>query len=458
MRYIRAHKFEIGIFILAVLVRLALFGATFTAHERVFEDTISGADGYFVISQNILAGHGYSSQGSPPYVLNSIRPPVQPYFLAGAHVLFGGYWGPFALQILMGGAIALLGIALARYFTLSKKAPYAVGILLAVEPLGSLFSTIFYAETTCTFLLLLALLCFFKYIDEHKLPLLLCAGAALGLSTLAKPTVEYVALLCSAALAWHYRATLRKELPRIALFALTFLLVLSPWVYRNWSVFGVAGVSPQLGEQLNVVLVPSVLSMENGTTFDYEYRKVISAGGADTNTASIASSSEYLHRALPILLAHPKALALTMANTALNFFIHDGVYVVLDYAGAQPKGSLGKPALFLLLSDPGKLFGYIKSVIFEPTIAILFARVFWIMTTILFVAGSARIAWHHDNTRRMLGVAVVIYFMLTTLIIGIAVTGRYRLPVNAIILSVAVSEAVVLTAAMRRRFDVTHGL
>lgn len=451
--YLSAHRWEAGIFLLALLLRVGLFTVSYHAQDYQFLETISGADGYFTISRNLVAGNGYSAEPAAPYVLNSIRPPVQPYFLAGMSMLFGGYAGPLALQILMGSIIPLLGIAIARYLTSSRRLPLLVGGLLALEPLSALFSFIFYPETIFTFLLLLAVLCIYRYIDQHRVVLLGYAAVLLGLATLAKPTAQYLPLLVVAVLLWHYRQTLRREWPRLALFLGVFALVLSPWVYRNWTTFGAASVSPQLGTQLYIVLMPSVLSMANGTTFAHEFDTAIANGGADPTHADIAQEHAYIAKAVPALLAHPKALAIILANTGLNFFIHDGVFEVLKHAGAKPAVMLGKPALFLLLSDPGKIVGYIGTVIFQPTIFILFARVFWIVTTGFFVYGAVQYLRRHPDIRGVFAIALVGYFMLTTLVIGLAITGRYRIPVNAFIFTFALYGAATCIAPLRRHLS-----
>jgi len=452
MQFFKTYRLELLIFALALAVRVLLFGMSYHAAGNNLENTISGADGYFTISENLLAGNGYSSDGSPPYTQNSIRPPVQPYFLAGMHTLFGGYGGPLVLQILMGSLIPLLGVRLARYLTRSNRISLAVGFVLALEPLSALFSFIFYAETICTFLFLLSLLCLFAYFEERRLSLLVLSAAAMGLATLAKPTVEYVSILCALALAWHFRASWRRELPRIALYLGVFVLVLAPWLYRNYQTFGVVALSPQLGEQLYAVLVPSVLSINNGTTFAEEFKHILANGADDPNKADITRNKEYVSAAVPILLAHPKALTIVLGNTALNFYIHDGVFEVLKHVGLKPAVMLGKPALFLLFSDPGKFFAYVKSVALEPTILILFARLFWIAATVLFFAGACLYAYKVGDARGLLTIAIVFYFMVTTLVIGLAVTGRYRLPVEVFIIIFAAYAAAPLVAKVRSRY------
>jgi 4-amino-4-deoxy-L-arabinose transferase-like glycosyltransferase len=447
---LKRYKFEIAIVALALLVRAILFWFSFADSGYSLNDTISGADGYFVIAQNLVAGNGYSNAVEPPYALNSIRPPIQPYFIAGMYLLFGSYWGPLIIQMIMGSLIPLLGAYIARHITGSNRISIVAGVLLALEPLAALFSYIFYAETICTFFFLLSILTLFTYITERRPRMLYASAVLIGVATLAKPTVEFVPVLVVAALAWHFRSALRSEWRRIALYVVIFVLTLSPWIMRNYVEFGVPGVSPQLGEQLYAILVPSVLSMHNGTTFAEEFKKILSEGAVDPNQADIRSASVYLKKAVPILLSHPQELIIVSLNTSLNFFIHDGVFEVLKNLGLKPNTLLGKPALFLLLSDPGKLFSYIASVAFQPAIFILFARVFWIITTVFFFAGTVRYVLRSKDVRGLLCIGIVFYFMLTTLVIGLAVTGRYHIPVEAFIFAIALYGAIPLVRRLSR--------
>lgn len=441
MDFLRTYKLEIAIFVLALVVRLVYFGASISANDGNLIGAAAGSDCYYLISKNLVEGHGYSCEPQEPYTLNSIRPPMQPYFLAAAHSLAGSYWSPLLIQIVLGSVIPLLAMLIARLVFASRFVIYGTGVALALEPYGVLFSTFFYSETLFTVFLLSAVYAFLRYFKEPHWRWLAGSGAGLGLATLTKPTAEYLGVLFIVILAWHFRHSFRRHLPAMCAFVLAFVLVLLPWVYRNQVHFGVAGVSPQLGEQLNAVLVPSVLSFERGTTFDEEFQAMIDRGGADPNKATIADSSKYLAQAIPILLDHPKGLVLVSLNTALNFFIHDGMIEVLRHIDAFPKERLGKPALFILLSDPGAFVGHVQKFIFTPAVLVMVGRVVWIIITVAMLMGLWRYYRGHGLVPGFLTPAAVItYFMLTTLVIGLAVAARYRLPINGIIFMFALYE------------------
>src|SRR3989344_5590192 len=102
MSFIRAHKIEIVIFFLALVVRLFYFGLALNAHNGDLIATSRASDGYFTISQNLLKGNGFSSEAAEPFTPSSFRVPLQPYFLALSAGLVGSYWLPLLLTILIG--------------------------------------------------------------------------------------------------------------------------------------------------------------------------------------------------------------------------------------------------------------------------------------------------------------------------------------------------------------------
>lgn len=452
MAFLRSHKIEIAIFVLAVIVRVLYFGLSYESRGGDLLATISGADGYYLISENIIHGNGYSSDAQPPYTLNSIRPPVYPYFLAVTFLMFHSYWGTLLFQILIGSAIPLIGMAIARYIVDRRSVGIAVGVLMALEPFSVLFSIFFYSETVFMLLFFLCVLHLFQFFKEGRTIPLVLSALMLGLAILTKPTAQYVPIIFVGFILWRHRATFSRAFAYGAGYAFLCLLVVSPWLYRNWHEFGTVGISAQQGSTLYTMLVPSVLAVKNGTTFQQEFSAILAQGGTDPNKTQISQSAEFTRRAIPLLLANPWPLALTFANTGLNFFIHDGMYDVLKHVGIRPETLLGKPALFLLISDPGKVFSYIGNVLFQPIILILAGRIAWIFITLAGIAGVVRAYRERRMTiYKTASVALIIYFMLTALTIGLAINARYRLPVNLFTFIFAAGEVAVCAEWIRRK-------
>lgn len=443
-----------AIFCLALAVRLAyLFLSIHTYGEGDLLQAISGADGYHTVSQNIIEGHGLSDSVEPPYEPYSFRPPLYHYFIAGAHWLLGGYWSVILLQILIASALPLLGMAIARYLTERRGIVLATGIILALEPSAVLYSTFFYAETFFMLWFFLSILLLFRYLRHGRLWQLVASGVLLGLATLTRPTTQYLPIVVIGALLFFgYRHLTRRHLLHVLAYAAAFILVLSPLLYRNYSVFGIADLSPQMGVNLHMTLLPTVYSIERGTTFQAEFSALEASGIKGPNNADLREGKEYKERAIPLLLEHPQALAVSMLNSGLSFFMLDGVFDFLRHVRIRPPEMIGKPSLVALATDPVGVVQYFGRNIMSPLFFILLGRLFWIGITVALVAEAARRFWRPSSLESRIAVLIVLYFALTALITGFGLTARYRLPVNMLVLPLALAAIVLWWESLRHKF------
>ena len=452
--FIRNHKIEIGIFILALVVRCLYVGFSIQAHQGNVIDTIKGSDGYYAISQNLLQGNGFSGDSAPPYTLNSFRPPLQPYFLAATAFLFGSYWAPLILLILIGSIVPLLTMRVVGYLFESRTIRIATGVILALEPISVFFSTVFYSETLFMPFFLLSVLYAYTYIQDEVWYHGLFSAAFLGIATLVKTVTEYLPLVFVALFLFHFRKQLtRKRVIAALSYLAVFLITISPWLYRNYHEFHTIGVTSEEGVTLYAVLIPSVLALENGTTYQEEYKARMTEGVKGPNEATVDLNAQYVHNAIPVLLAHPVGLALLSGNTLFSFFTNDGMRDFLEHLGVTFDKTLGrKPALFLLLSDPKALFDIIGYYAMKPAILILIVRTIWFITTILFFAGAVRAVRRYGFTLySSIAFGAVFYFALITLTVGLGVNARYRLPVEAFIIPFALYELLYLKSRFSRK-------
>lgn len=439
MGFLKDHKIEVCIFILAIVVRCLYLGLSVYAYHGDIIGAVQGADGYYSISQNLIQGNGFSSDGAVPYTLNSFRPPLQPYFLAVTYSIFGNYWLTVALLILMGSFIPIIAMLIARFIFDNRTVIVGTGILLALEPVSILYSTLFYSETLFIFFFLLAIFYVFTYVHQEKWQHGFFAAALLGFATLTKAVSMYLPLFLIPLFLLHFRKELTtKRILAAVTFIAIFLLVLSPWLYRNYREFHSIGITSEEGVTLYTVLIPSMFAIENGTSFQQEFATWTANGVIGPNKATIDLNAQYVRAAIPILLAHPVPLLVLSANTAIAFFTHDGMFDFIKHVGARPDVLLGKPALFLLFSDPMKLLGFIGYYATTPTILILVMRIIWFIATIFFFIGAVYVIQRQKFTfYAMVAFCTVLYFALMTLTIGLTVNSRYRLPVESLIIPFA---------------------
>lgn len=436
MQFFKRHKIEFAIFFLAVAVRLIFFFVCFSANGGDVIATVRGQDWYFEISRNLILGNGFSAETVPPFTPYSYGVPGYPYFLFLLLWLTGSYAATSMIQLLLGAVIPLVGMRIARLVVPPhlefKHVPLAVGILLALAPFQILYSFVFFTETLFTVLLGIFLIVFIKFLNMPSLKLAFLSGLVLGLATLVKPTVQYVPILVIIFALWKFRREWQKKLfMQLGCFLAMFLLVLSLWLYRNYKTFGVVNLSAQVSFNLYVTLLPSVLAIENHSSFTEEQGKLPNV--AQDALFSVGEST------VVKILHHPVALIKLAMLSAFTFFTHDGMLTFLQSAGITPSVYLGQPAIILALSNPFLFSKTIWAYMHTNMAVILFARLFWVAVTLFFAIGLYHLFRRRLFTPQLLfAVAIVFYFMLTTMINGLTVNARFRIPVEPIIFAVAV--------------------
>lgn len=441
MNFIRKHKIDLIIFGIALVARVFLFGINFHAEHWNLLNTIHGDDGYYEISRNFAAGHGFTGEDNPPYHPNPLRTPVYILFIAGILWLTKSYWVVIILQMIIGALIPVLGRHIALKLLHSEKIALSVGILTSFEPYLVLFSSIFYTETLFIFLFLIFILVFLSYLENANSHLFFLSSFILGIATLTKTTVQYLPILLVPLFVWHFwnKISRREIFYSTAVFIFIFLVTLSPWLYRNYREFGVVGMTAQPAFNAYVYLVPSVLAFERGTNFTVEYKSFIIDRGIEVGKITLANSSYYTGEALKILKEHPKGIFLVTLNSFVAFFTHDGMLTVLQHTGIVPSIYLSQPALSLLLHSPKEFFITVYHFITSPIISVLIMRLLWIAVTVAFFVGSIIFVKKHGlKAQTAFAILLVFYFLVTTPLNGLGVNARFRMPVNPIILTFAV--------------------
>lgn len=435
--FFKKYKIEIIIFVLAVLVRIFLLSINLDAHGGNFEETIHGADGYFEVSQNLYKGNGFSMDGVSP---SPIHVPLYPFFLSLSLFLFGNYIFAVVLQIIIGSLIPILALNLSSKIINSRAISLFVGFFVALEPNFILFSFIFFTETLFIFFFLLALLVFIRYLEKAQINLLILFTVLLGVASLIKTVVQFYPLFLLPVM-WLF---LRKRLGwkilvvHSIVFITLFALILSPWIYRNYKEFGTPGMTIMPSLNLYVTLAPSVLAIEQGVGFEEARTRFINDRNIDVSRLNFDTAPEFNEEAFGILKKYPISFAKVVAINVFTFFTHDRILTVLGNAGIEPKETLSGPAILMLFDSPVKFFKTVSTYIASPFVLVLIMRIFWILTTILFIVGIILLGLKRKMTAPIVfALVTVLYFASTTPSNGLTVNGRFRMPVIPIILTIA---------------------
>ena len=431
----KKHKIPLIIFSVALIFRGLLFFVSLNYNGGDLTTTIHGYDGYYEISRNLVDNGVFSVDSEAPFAPHPLRPPVYPYYLAGILLLFGSYWAVAIINLLMGGLLPVLGFYVARQTISSAKISAVAGFAMALEPFSALLSFIFYTETIFIFLFFIFLIFFFRYFKDNSARNIIWASVFLGLTTLVKPTTQYLPVAVPFLILWHFRGNISKKvICHISFFIMVFLLLISPWVYRNYAEFGKIGMSAQPSFNLYVYFTPSVLSLDKGTEYKNELADLKARDGIDEMNINLSNEDYFISRSLSEIKKHPVGIIKSLGVTAFTFFTHDGTLTVFKHLGVNVSGRLPKPAFMMLFSSPIEFFKTIGSILTVPAALIIFAKLVWVFVAVFFFAGAIWFARKEKFSPQVISALFLIaYFAATTAINGLGVNARFRQPVNLFI-------------------------
>ena len=195
------------------------------------------------VGRSIAEGHGFSS----PYEGNTgptaWEPPLYPYLIGGVFRIFGVYtqasaWVLLSMNSLF-ATLTCIPIFLIAHRTFGERVAAWSAFIWALCPYVWYWSVHWIWDTTFTPLVLTCV--FLLALELREWPGRrgwIFFGALYGVGALANPTMLLFLPFCGL---WIWRQRYRRGLPSlggVALSSVVFFLVLTPWVVRNYEVFG----------------------------------------------------------------------------------------------------------------------------------------------------------------------------------------------------------------------------
>jgi 4-amino-4-deoxy-L-arabinose transferase-like glycosyltransferase len=239
-RFLSAHKLAL-VLLLCIVVRLGvlvLFNSYFAYTET---GVIHGSDAYDAYAQNLLETNVYGRR--TPGVADAYIPPLYGYILAGVYSLFGRSYLPVVLLhiVLDCASITFLYHLCKRLFPHGAWVGMLAGTFYAIYPYlifqnltqidTPIFMSLLYA-----FLLLAVLLRERPKLDAGAWGIAALAGVVLGFMALSRPNALIVAPLVGV---WFlFRRSIWQSVVRLLPVAFVSVLVVLPWVIRNYGLYG----------------------------------------------------------------------------------------------------------------------------------------------------------------------------------------------------------------------------
>lgn len=440
------------IVLLALFVRVFFFSLAAVSSDGNTEKMLPHFDGYYEIAENLLAGRGFSQDTTPPFAPTYERTPLYPFFIAGLAFFFKSYYAALIAQILLGSVLPLLGYRIALQLLGDARGALFVALALALEPFTIFLATTMVSETLFAFLFLASITLFLDYLHEGRAHTLAQAGLFLGLATLTRPTTQYLVLVFVVIIVWIVRKDRARAVRHSLIVATAFFFVISPWLLRNFLLARIVALTTQPASILYSHFTPSVIALEQNIGFEDARQKFFAeeqSHGAGKEVTP-ANASYYKNRAMTLLAPHPVGILKSIGMTAFTFFTHDGYWDVVQRVGYASDLRFERPFFIQLLQSPSHMLALLRPLLSGPVLLVIAGRLVWTLIALSFVWGAIHyLRTEQNRAKGILALLIIIYFVLTTAIVGFGVNARYRMPVNALILSFAVYGATTLLPKRR---------
>jgi len=190
---------------------------------------------YNTIANNINKHNVFSLETEPPFNPTLNREPIYPLFLSLIYRIFGESFSiVIMIQILIFAITIILTYKLIIFFTNSRIAFYSSLFTAICPPLANLSSSLM-SETLFIFLLIAFAYIFSIAMYHQRKHLLIYCGILLGILSLCKTAMFYFFPFLVGSLLLFNR---KKIVIQILLVSVPFILVVVPWLARNYYTFG----------------------------------------------------------------------------------------------------------------------------------------------------------------------------------------------------------------------------
>jgi 4-amino-4-deoxy-L-arabinose transferase-like glycosyltransferase len=249
--------------LLSFVLQVAAIGVFRQYHTRPGEDNFGFGFEMGRIGRSVALGQGFSNPYGGSTGTSAWEPPPYPYLIGGVFKIFGIYtyasaWVLLSINSLL-AALTTIPVYLIAHRTFGPRVAIWSARAWAFNPYFWYWSIHWIWDTTFT-PLMLALI--FLVSLELAAPELepwpgwrgwILFGALWGVGALANPTMLAFLPFCGL---WVWRQRYRQglpSLPGVALSSFVFFVVLSPWLVRNYEIFGrVVFIRDDFGLQLRI--------------------------------------------------------------------------------------------------------------------------------------------------------------------------------------------------------------
>ena len=419
---------------LAAVLRLLLFVAIYPDQMKLF--LRSDSRDYDGLAVNLARYRVFSRSGAAPFEPHVFMTPGYPLFLAFVYAVFG-HKPLIALlfQILL-DLISLLIVYKIGEILFTRVVGLISAGLLAVDVGQILNSNQLLSETLFILLFLLSIYCLLLFVKERQTRCGILAGLLLGMAAMVRPIVLYFPILLVITCAARGMNTLLSGLKRYSIVVLCFLLVVTPWLGRNYYRFGVPQFASKQGVTFHWYAAYLRAKIE-GTTFGEakeQIRTEVNHEIEEQNLNPLEEAAFYQRKAMREILQHPRDYAIVHLSGVVSLLVSSNVRQVAHMFGIPPSGT-GFLTNFLTRGIAGAVEGFLQfcrsfflTLSRSQQLVFVFALLEWAMLAVTYLLGVYGLLVSLRG-KKLLAIltlgTVLVYFPLMTGPMGYA---RYRAP------------------------------
>lgn len=339
--FLNFSKAEKYIFSGAVLVRLAMLAALIFYFGEDSLYRFPGSAGALWINVSDSLQHVLSFP-------DGIRMPGYAFFVWIFRALGLPIWFTSVVQIVLYSLMPIMAMRMVRMLGLGLRTEILAGILTAFEPL-QIFYSVLIASDPLTALIFFAGVYYFVYFSiENRLYYLYLAAFFLAISNYFRPTAFYFLFMVPIVIFFFWGWIQKRwiyALKTAILFFAIFLLIVSPWMVRNYIKEGVFSFGSGGAWYLFIFTAGGVTAATEHITFEQAQSKLeneVRPFIPDTEDySSIKNSPILIQKALQVVSTYPGTF-LRMYSFALQTYFFSGNYhFILKHYGVVDPPSTG---------------------------------------------------------------------------------------------------------------------
>jgi len=424
------------IILLGILIRFVVFFVYKPWNDEVVKQIVlvaGDAPNYHKLALNILETGNYPENT----FLSAKITPFYPYFIAFIYSCFGiKPWVVIFFQIIL-NLLSLIVIFKICSIFFDRQMAVLTTFIYAIDPHSIIHSQTLMADTFFVVIFLFSVYLFIVSVKKNKIYLLLLCGFLLGIATLTKPVLQFFPFLVLPVVTAVINFGWKKNLKQVLFYLIGFILTISPWIYRNYHLYGKVGLSTVTGYNLLFFNIAKLQEEVNNISFTEAQKKLkevaeLRGSGQLTNpfekeTLYKEIAVEYIKKNIfTYISVHIKGFVymyFTPASSVLSQIIKHKYIRIDDYINLSRNSSFFQSI---------KVFFNVRS---TPEVILAFSiLIFYFIIYILFITSFFSICKNKEYAFIVICLMIIIYFTIITGPVGHA---RYRLPINPFLIIIS---------------------